>query len=174
MHSVLRFQLFTPDECARVLVAIRALPLEPARADGGFTGRSGSVAWLYRNRRTAWIFERIERFGLGYAKRHGIDASALAEPLQFAEYGRGAKFEWHIDTGTPPTARRKITVSTQLSDPAAYDGGDLEFVGEHRSLYARFQGNAMAFSSALGHRVTRIRRGRRRSLIGWVEGEPYR
>jgi PKHD-type hydroxylase len=174
MHSMLRLGLFSAEECQRVMAVIGTLPLEPARADGAFTGRSGAVAWLHRDSESAWIFDRVEQLGLQYAARHGIHAVALSEPLQFAEYGSGARFEWHIDTGTPPTARRKVTVSAQLSDPETYDGGDLEFVGEYPALYARFQGNGVAFSSALGHRVTPIRRGTRRSLIGWIEGDPYR
>jgi len=174
MHSLVRLHFLAPGECERALALLDQTSLAPARADGGFKGRLGTVGWLERSGDSEWIYERMRGYGLEYASRHGIDATGLEEPLQYVEYPRGTRFDWHIDTGTRDTADRKITISVQLSRPADYEGGTLELVGEHPVLQSRTQGAGIAFSSALAHRVTRIKRGKRRALVGWILGPPYR
>jgi PKHD-type hydroxylase len=63
----------------------------------------------------------------------------------------------------------------QLSDPADYDGGELEFM-MHRSVVQaeRAQGTVVLFPSFLQHRVRPVTRGVRRSLVFWVHGPPFR
>ena len=64
----------------------------------------------------------------------------------------------------------------QLSDPADYDGGELELKNSTRTLVApRAQGTLIVFPSFLLHRVAPVTRGTRRSLVGWASGtHPYR
>ena len=72
-------------------------------------------------------------------------------------------------------SKRKLSLSVQLTDPADYDGGDLEFVN-HLGNEDEFrkQGSIIVFPSYLSHRVTTVTRGARRSMIAWVFGPPFR
>jgi hypothetical protein len=174
MHSLLMIGLLASEECDRALAAVARLQHKRPVTDDATFERSGRIGWLPRSRSTAWLFDRIEDYGRQYARRYGIEVDALDADLQYAEYGRNQAIDWHIDTGTPETMWRKVTISVQLDRSNAYDGGELELVSEHRELYARGRGNAVAFSAALAHRVTRVTRGKRRVLVGWMSGPPWR
>ena len=52
--------------------------------------------------------------------------------------------------------------------------GALEFcaLGEPRACRGR--GTVVMFPSFLGHRVTRVTRGRRVALVSWIYGPPFR
>jgi len=60
----------------------------------------------------------------------------------------------------------------QLSDPAAYLGGDLllTLTGTHVS---REQGSLIVFPSFLQHVVSPVIRGTRHVLVGWVHGPTF-
>jgi len=175
VHSRLHVALLGHCECESVRALTSAITTLPAATEEGMTNRrQGVVGWLDRAPNTEWLFERIEHFGFDYARRHGIDVDALENPLQYVEYGCGTSFDWHIDTGTPDTLYRKVTISVQLTPGGAYSGGNLEFVGELGTHLRRLEGTATAFSSALGHRVTPITAGARAALVGWMCGPPYR
>jgi hypothetical protein len=174
LRSLLRSGLLTVAQCREALAIMRSLPVEPALLESGPSDeRRGSVAWLPREGEHAWLFDTIERFGLEFAARRGIEASSLGDALQFARYDSNSRFEWHIDTGSTETRLRKVTVSVQLSGGAAYGGGDLEFVGERPHQGRRELGSATAFPAVLGHRVTPIEWGTRVAVVGWICGTPY-
>jgi PKHD-type hydroxylase len=77
---------------------------------------------------------------------------------------------------------RKLSTVVQLSDPADYVGGDLEFLevatdydGDQRAEYlseCRRRGTVVVFCAFEYHRVTPIVSGVRRSLVAWVSGPP--
>lgn len=79
---------------------------------------------------------------------------------------------------------RKVSVVVQLDDHDAYQGADLEFLevatdydSEELARYreeSRVRGTAVTFCSFEYHRVTPLRSGVRRSLVGWVGGPPLR
>ena len=161
-------------ECDRLVTDLERLPIEPARVEGRVEGaRQGLVSWFARSSGTEWLFDRIDGFARAMAANANIAVTRLDDPLQIGIYGPGSTFDWHLDTGDADTRFRKVTVSVQLSSPADYDGGELELVGHEPELYARMRGSAFAFASILGHRVTPVTRGRRISLVGWMEGPPY-
>ena len=175
MHSSLRLALLTDEECARVAGLGRDVRRVPTVDEGGvYATGSALVGWITRRAASQWLFDRLERYGKDYARRTGIDVSGIENPLQYVEYPPGVSFGWHIDNGNPRVARRKVTLSVQLSTHSDYRGGDLEFVGEYADPLARGRGNAVAFAAALGHRLTRVTRGTRRALVGWMTGPPFR
>ena len=67
---------------------------------------------------------------------------------------------------------RKLSFSLQLSDESDYEGGELQFLSdENASYYApKKKGTLIIFDSRAQHRVTKVRSGVRRSLVGWVNG----
>ena len=91
----------------------------------------------------------------------------------------GGRFDWHQDygrdAGDPAREPRKLTLSLQLSDPAAYDGCDLQAQGSGLVDTApRSRGALVAFPSYVLHRATPITRGQRKSLVAWALGPDLR
>jgi len=70
---------------------------------------------------------------------------------------------------------RKLSLSVQLSDPAQYEGCDLEFHGGNRTETApRDRGAVIAFPSYVLHRVTPCTKGTRKALVAWTTGPQFK
>lgn len=175
MHSCLYLPLLTWEECDAALQLLQACPSGVALVEGGISPRrQGRVAWLSRSPRSEWLYQRFDSVGREFAREAGIDVDRLNDPLQFAMYPRGSVFDWHLDAGSQETRFRKVTISAQLTSGNDYVGGNLEIVSEAPMLFQRGRGSGIVFASVLGHRVTRITRGSRCALVGWMHGPPWR
>ncbi|HWN70077.1 MAG TPA: 2OG-Fe(II) oxygenase [Haliangium sp.] len=168
------------DEVQRILALTEKLPSEAATLNSDRTlqpeRRQSTVRWLHLADQTSWIFERVSELVRGANQaRYGFDLRGIYEPLQVTEYVPGAFFDWHEDHGPGTHSLRKLSVAIQLSDPADYDGGELElFYGFEPDRAVRALGTALVFPSYVLHRVSPVTRGVRRSLVGWVSGPPFR
>ena len=71
---------------------------------------------------------------------------------------------------------RKLSFSIQLSDPDDYEGGNLQLMDEHNKSYIapRQRGSIILFDSRTPHRVHKVRKGERKSLVGWVVGPRWK
>lgn len=147
--------------------------------------RRARVAWLAPDERTAWIFERLAELAARANATYGFDLSGFAEDLQFTSYDEpGAFYTWHQDGLSGEVATRKLALVVQLSDPADYEGADLELFDQVADLTAeelatanearRARGTAVAFPAFEYHRVTPLVSGVRRSLVVWISGPPFR
>lgn len=174
--------LFSPEDCARIVAHAEDASLREARLVGGRREtdiRRARIAWLDDEGEAAWVLARLLR-AVAEANRAAFDfdVEAFEERSQVALYEAtaGGGFDWHSDVGDGPLARRrKLTVVTQLSDPADYEGGLLEINADGRPLAAdRAQGSAVAFPSFALHRVAPVSRGRRWSLTLWAHGPAFR
>jgi predicted 2-oxoglutarate/Fe(II)-dependent dioxygenase YbiX len=147
-----------------------------------------------------WVYQRIvDALTASNKKNWGYDlptawTAERVEHIQFAEYHHSTKgfYTWHVDRGAPAAAssRRKLSVTVQLTDPGAYDGGTLQIrpkclntaggAGEGRETNAdggysdaevpsAGQGGAVVFQSCLLHRVDPVTRGARHSLVLWFQ-----
>jgi len=101
------------------------------------------------------------------------------EKVKILRYGNGGKYKWHTDTGAKETSTRKLTAVIQLSDETMYEGGDLEFgitddSGKKNYTAPRKRGSIIIFPAFLSHRVTPITKGRRYSLITWMNGDTWK
>jgi PKHD-type hydroxylase len=116
----------------------------------------------------------------------GLELAGLGT-LSILRYEESGHFQWHIDTlahdqadypGLGLGLERKLSVTVNLSDPADYDGGDLEFLNGLGQLITqpelRQRGSVIVFPSTVGHRITAITRGVRYALVGWMVGPPLR
>jgi predicted 2-oxoglutarate/Fe(II)-dependent dioxygenase YbiX len=63
-----------------------------------------------------------------------------------------------------------------LSDPDTYEGGNLQILAEDgKSYYApRQRGTIILFDSRTQHRVKKVTKGVRKSLVGWVCGNRWK
>ena len=64
----------------------------------------------------------------------------------------------------------------QLSDPDDYEGGNLQLLGEDGKSYfaPRKKGTVIVFDSRTQHRVLKVTKGLRKSLVGWVVGPRWK
>ena len=177
--------LFNADELDAMVRLGDSLALEKAELSGGGLGyeniRSTKVAWVPRQPGTEALYQRIENAVLELNARYfRFDLSGMAM-FQYAVYGgpEGGHFEWHKDYGRDPSdpgrEPRKLTLSLQLSDPADYDGCELQVRGGHQiDIAPKARGTLVAFPANVLHQVTPITRGIRRSLVIWAVGPEFR
>ena len=63
-----------------------------------------------------------------------------------------------------------------MSDPEDYDGGQFQIMGEGGELYTapKDRGCLIIFDSRANHRVRKVTRGQRKSLVGWIVGPRWK
>ena len=121
------------------------------------------------------------------------------ESLQYTRYEEGQYYKWHNDAGLasqykPVSAGgrsegrqqdflnenielvRKLSFSIQLSDPDDYEGGNLQLIDEMGRSYIapRKRGCICLFDSRTQHRVLKVTKGTRKSIVGWVVGPRWK
>ena len=160
--------------------------------------RNSKNAWIPTNH---WIsgflwhyIQKANRDNFLYDLSH-IDG----ESMQYTRYGEGEFYNWHNDAGLAtqfkPTAVgndnekltqdyvpqmtehvRKLSFSLQLSDPDDYEGGNVVLLDEagRRYVAPRQRGTIVLFDSRTQHRVCKVRKGVRKSIVGWVVGPRWK
>ena len=138
--------------------------------------RKTRLRWLGPTPQTRWIYERVWALAQqANAELWGFALDGPSEHIQLGEYRDGGHYDWHMDCRVGHSARRKLSVTVQLSDPGAYSGGDLELMTSRRPRRApRDQGCVIVFPSFQLHRVTPVTAGVRRSMVCWLTGPPLR
>ena len=165
--------------------------------------RKSKNSWLYTSHWIAgflWHYvNKANRENFLYDISH-IDG----ENLQFTKYEEGEFYNCHSDvsnrdyyqpkiinipsksTGHEGLQKdflnlnteyvRKISFTLQLSHPDDYEGGNVQFIDdENRSFMApRQRGAIILFDSRTRHRVLKVRKGVRRSIVGWVLGPRWK
>lgn len=170
-------RLFSVDECARIQALGERLELGAGyMTRPGLSPRRCRFAWMRAEDDTRWIYERIAAAVREANANYGFDLLGMMDPLQFTRYDAAGNDEigWHVDCGEGANTTRKLSLSVQLTDPAQYDGGDLEFLAMPPSSFVRHQGAGILFPALLAHRVTPITRGVRHSLVAFFNGPPFR
>ena len=176
--------IFTPQQCQRVIDKGMSLKKETAAVGIGNPKGSG-VDTKKRITTISWIpfkdmpemYRDIETTMLKANGNHfGFDGMSLTEPGQFTHYLTGGFYEWHMDNDVlgkhqPPV--RKISMTLLLSDPATFEGGELEFMSDGKKAKLK-QGQAIFFASWLQHRVKPVTKGERKSLVMWFGGPSFK
>jgi PKHD-type hydroxylase len=98
--------------------------------------------------------------------------------IQFTSYEEGEFYSWHVDADKPdPEGKiRKLSFTMQLSDPSEYEGGEFQIMcsSSNELLVAPKElGSITIFDSSLKHRVRKVKKGVRKSLVGWVVGPRF-
>jgi len=124
-----------------------------------------------------------------------------SETLQYTRYEEGQFYGWHNDAGISTQYKpvsignrgngqenfqdfvnencekvRKLSFSLQLSHPDDYEGGNVQFLDESGNKYIspRQRGTIVLFDSRTQHRVLKVTKGTRKSIVGWVVGPRWR
>lgn len=160
--------------------------------------RNSKNAWVPTHHWTAgfvWHYiERANRENFLYDIRN-IDG----ESMQFTQYDIGEFYGWHNDAGISAHYKpvsignhhegraqdylneklelvRKLSFVVQLSDPDDYEGGNLQLLAEDGKSYfaPRKRGTVIVFDSRTQHRVLKVTKGTRKSLVGRVVGPRWK
>ncbi|MEG3617883.1 2OG-Fe(II) oxygenase [Magnetovibrio sp. PR-2] len=170
---------FSPIECTQLIDVLKQLEAgDGALVAGQFdqSVRQSTLAWLPERDDLAWVDERMARLIAQANREHfNFALEGFEEQLQLAAYGPGHYYDWHIDRGKGSTAaRRKLTVSVQLTKPEGYTGGTLEINADGHPFQApRHQGTAVIFAATTLHRVVPVISGLRHSLVAWTHGPAF-
>lgn len=124
-----------------------------------------------------------------------------ASCMQYTVYDEGQFYNWHQDLGISgfykpnvlpgqcdpqqnledhilrETERiRKLSFSLQLSDSEEYDGGQFQLLEEGGKIYTapKKRGTLIIFDSRANHRVRKITKGTRKSIVGWIVGPRWK
>jgi len=178
--------VLTPQQCKLVIDCGRRQP--PQQAQVGLnksSGAGGGVDTKKRLTTISWIpfnemphlYDTLDTFIQKANLNHfGFDNVRITEQAQFTEYPEGGFYDWHMDTDVlmehePPV--RKISMTLLLNHPSEFEGGDLELMMPGRFKKIQ-QGHAICFASFINHRVNKVIRGVRQSLVVWFGGTPFR
>ena len=177
-------EVFSPDECRAIISLFSEYPVAPGMTWNGSgysvnpERRQVTTAYVPRDPRTLWVYERMDKVFFKTAAYWGFDVRETVEDVKYLVYRESDHFsQWHIDVGEDYSSRRKISMSIELCDSSEYEGGDMQIFPTdkgHEAGPSRRAGNALVFPSYRYHRVTPVTRGTRHVLVNWISGPPLR
>lgn len=165
--------VFTPDECARIVELGRARPAQLG-TDGQLLEPGRRISWLEPDEQTHWLYHRLGTLFVQANRLYGFDLVGFADPLKSVEEEPGLQEDWHMDLGGDETSLRKLSMAIPLTAPQDYEGGAPEFVGWGPQAQSRTQGSATFWPSFMGTRMTPVTRGSRCALFAWGSGLAFR
>ena len=125
----------------------------------------GGFVWHYVQRANRENFQ----YDLSHLQR---------EALQYARYDKGMFYTWHTDFKKDDEEKliRKLSFSLQLSSPDDYEGGNVQLLDDEGKshIFPRKRGSICFFDSRLRHRVRKVKKGTRKSIVGWVAGPSWK
>ncbi|WP_417465904.1 2OG-Fe(II) oxygenase [Kordiimonas sp.] len=172
------------DECAHLRALATAQAASKGRLAGGVQAdavRSVGATWL-DDTDEPWLAAKFARaLSQICANAFPFDIDGFDEGFQLLRYeGAAGKpgdfYDWHADIGRAgSTKRRKLSLVVQLSDPSAYEGGELTLnPGGSHMVAPKGEGTLIAFPSFVLHQVTPLELGERVSLAAWAHGPAFR
>jgi PKHD-type hydroxylase len=151
--------------------------------------RDSNVAWLDHK----WIYDEIHPYIHEANRNAGWNFEwDWSEMCQFTKYKLNQHYGWHCDSFANPynapnqpnfhNKTRKLSVTCSLSDPKDYKGGELEFQFRNQSdpnitrkcIEILPRGSIVVFPSFVWHRVKKVTKGTRYSLVLWNLGYPFK
>lgn len=185
--SVAVSDVFTPNECGKIIEFGNSQKLDAAKVRGGSIlteVRSSELRFIepMNMDEVGWIFERLKEIIDNVNNRIYEYQLNYFTPPQFTRYGVGDYYDWHMDLlmGKPCEAlfMRKLSATVFLSRPEDFTGGELMIGrnsdGSHEEIIEPRQGSMVLFPSFIWHKVNTVKSGERYSLVVWSEGDKFR
>ena len=176
--------IFTPEQCQFIIDLGRSMPRFDGKIGQGGVGvqdtqtRLSYISWIPLDHPQAqFMYQTIDQWLQKININHfGFDGVHLNEHAQYTEYEKDGHYNWHMDCEThmaaePPT--RKISMSLLLSNENEYEGGGLELIKPGSVLNLK-QGHALFFASFISHKVAKVTKGNRKSLVMWFGGPSFK
>jgi len=176
MKNFFQIELFTKEECARILEMPRQSQdrstLGERYDESWINGRFGKGIKDTFIEAEQWVLDKIDLV----AKKQKYANVSGCWPLIFKEYPTGSHVGYHTDGAR---GVKRVGVSISLNDE--YTGGKLQFADWSYGNYAVGDiknteidtppGTATIFPIFIPHRVTPITSGTRKQLVTWLTGE---
>lgn len=174
---------FTNEEIEKIIEISKNYEVVDGNVSGivNYDYRNSKITWLPLNDETKFVYDKLvalvknaNKTMWNFTITDIIDSLQLAEYSHHAEHDKKGFYDWHADIGADSASTRKISVSVQLTESTEYEGGDLEFM-IHRSILKapREKGTVILFPSYINHKVNKVTKGTRRSLVLWVNGPHF-
>lgn len=177
---------FTPEELDKIIAYGDALLEQQGHLATVGTGgvspeiRRSKVTWFQNNSETGWIYDKLAYIArMANAQFFDFDLYGFSEDFQYTTYHGldQGHYDWHIDrgVGNNGSCPRKLSMVLLLSDPADYEGGDLQVqYGDGPTSVDRTRGTVHIFPSWVLHRVNPVLKGVRKTLVVWATGPKFR
>jgi len=163
-------------------LALREEVLAAEWVDGNMTSGSGAAS-VKRNRQlpeegaaTQAAQAQVTAALMGNAAFLSAALPHSVFPPLLNRYGEGEAFGLHVDNAirfhgpTGARIRTDLSATLFLTDPADYDGGELEIEGSFGTAsYKLPAGHLLLYPSTSLHRVTPVVRGERVSCFFWLQ-----
>jgi len=93
---------------------------------------------------------------------------------QIYKYEANDYYNWHMDL-TPMAPSRKISFIINLSNPEAYEGGEIEFLNIDSAKGATSeQGTCLIFPSWTVYKINPVTKGKKLLILGHIHGSLFR
>lgn len=167
---------FSKLECETIINIAKNKGLIKGKTKEESDVRDSKISWLYSTDNLDWVFHRVTDIVLNLNERFfKFDLFGINEGFQFTNYkAPSGKYGKHVDRGMNMPVR-KLSVSIQLTNPEAYEGGELFlYQGDKGDLMDKSQGTLILFPSYVLHEVMPVTKGERNSLVTWVTGNQFK
>lgn len=176
---------FTDDELDIIRKYCKTIPMDEGRVGAkenlGLNHhiRKSKIGWIIANDGNKWLFERLLQVG-DHLNSNFFNFSLYGtDNIQYTSYkANNSKYDVHIDYCTNynnPLIVRKLSLVLFLSDPSEYEGGQFLIGGRTADFVEVEQkkGRIIAFPSFTLHGVKPVTKGKRKTLVMWIEGPPF-
>ncbi|MBC7713038.1 MAG: 2OG-Fe(II) oxygenase [Rhizobacter sp.] len=180
----IRTKLLSPARMTQLNLQIEDLKLSPSKIFiknikiSKNTKIRKSISAFYEDKKTLnSIYKKAEKV---IEKEWKLKRLTRQESAQIATYRKGDFFNWHVDAPyyekffEDQSLDRIMTVILALTDYSEYEGGNVEIVdvlGNKHVISDLNYGEAIIFPSTFKHRVTSIKKGKRKSMTLWLIGQ---
>ena len=177
--SVLHATFFEPKQCDAIVKAcVEELWMSGETIGGGVNKKIRNVEQqVLPINQQGWPLTRILELGKqANDARFKFDVQGFldVDAPMIMKYTKGGHYDWHVDTGNS-VCHRKLSFTIQLSDSKDYEGGDVEFIGTKVDTKAfRQKGVCIIYPSFLPHRVSKVTKGTRHAIVGWIHGPTFK
>ena len=145
--------------------------------DGNNANRSSKVSWLKEEQFPNHLHQCLDSAN----KLYNFSLHEF-EPAQYTVYHEGDHYDWHIDNHKEPYHNgmiRKLSFTVCLNDE--FEGGDFD-LGRPSPLTGKTnietfklkKGEMIVFPSHTWHKVNKVTKGIRKTLVGWVVGSQWK
>ena len=177
--------LFTDDELIKIQDVVSINELQDStisELEFDFETRRSKINFHKPNENTSWIFDRLN----SVVERTNNDVYQFDlwgyDFFQYSEYNSddAGHYDWHQDLswGGVDHASRKLSLVCLLNEPTTdFSGGEFEinFGNSNIGTPINFEkGGVILFPSFMGHRVTPVTSGIRKSITIWVTGPKFK
>jgi PKHD-type hydroxylase len=144
------------------------------RATAGYRAREvKNNLQLAPNPDTQPVYDRIRNAILDNATFRSVAIPRYVRTPLLSEYSAGMEYGYHTDAahmGKTSPIRTDLSMTLFLSDPDAYEGGDLVIRSAMGETAIKLDaGDAVVYPTVFLHRVNRVESGVRRVAVTWIQ-----